>query len=624
MDCDPERLRNLVKNDEVEFDADIAGLGVLIAFVATSVSVIIVLVSAFVTLSIPSYLLNIGDAVIASGIRRLYHRLLGAYSKPKHAKVVDTRNERIAAYKAFLHSTSDQLLVSQVAIMIAALATREEITIYSCNIVIALACLASTVHLGCFPFYMDRLKDHRAAKLIRILAMVSGLGTLIFLLIIQCSLSWDETTHVYLKCAMQDYTLFGFAIVERLYRAFIPFTVIYCAWEVFRLSYKQQSRDIESTDRHPPDQQSTSLLTGVIGERHPTNDHDIEMQPIVQIPSRLQEYLNGNDSLILSQIEQEALAVYEALNLNFTDDTVISGDRGCNDRQPTLAILQQSAKPTSIKDTWQKTRGQERNAVLNKWLQMKSLHILLCEPGPCFRLKLRIGLLAERWAFHQCRGSFVWRFCWLLSGTVYGIASIFDYRSNKLYVSGNIDHWGFGQVVPLALLTLPLFAAMESHADYKRQVKSIEASYHETSNGSTERISTDLYSNHCTASQEPVRTTRCPNDIEAILFVIGLLKKRAEIIGHPHLYDWVRGISLDMSSTLQIATGCHAIFMLAFTVVLGVNTPYRQTTISFILVVLLLTMATRKFLGLILIVKATRGLPTFLEKRGGYIYNVGC
>lgn len=118
----------------------------------------------------------------------------------------------------------------------------------------------------------------------------------------------------------------------------------------------------------------------------------------------------------------------------------------------------------SFKDIWRQTRESDRHALLSKWLQLQSLNLLVSDSKSNFRLKARVYWVAEQWAFHQCRGSFMWRLLWLWSGNVYGIVTVFLSRSDRTGLSGDPDHWGFGQVVPLALLALPIFAAMESHA----------------------------------------------------------------------------------------------------------------------------------------------------------------
>lgn len=128
------------------------------------------------------------------------------------------------------------------------------------------------------------------------------------------------------------------------------------------------------------------------------------------------------------------------------------------------SFLKPRLSKMSYKDIWRQTRESDRNALLSKWLQLQSLNLLVSDSKSNFRLKARVYWVAEQWAFHQCRGSFMWRLLWLWSGNAYGIVTVFLSRSNRTGLSGDPDHWGFGQVVPLALLALPLFAAMESHA----------------------------------------------------------------------------------------------------------------------------------------------------------------
>ncbi|KAG8668167.1 hypothetical protein FPOAC1_007543 [Fusarium poae] len=423
--------------EEVEFDADIAGIGVLIAFVATSLAVIIVLVFAFSTLSVPLRLLNTGDIVMAARMRRLYRRLRSWLPKLKRAKEEDNRNERVAAYKAFLLSTSDQLLVSQVAILIAAFIIYSEITIYSVNIVVALGCLASTVHLGCFPFYLDRLEDHSAAKFFRVLAMIAGSGMLIFMLIVQLSYSWDMETHVYFTCAMQDFDIDGNTFANRFIDLFVPLTVLYGTYEIVKLLYTQQPRDIESTNRHTEAQKGISPPPRINHVAHIMTGIFIEMHPICRIPERLQRCIDTNSTDQLSTIEKEALYIYIRLQRNSTDNSENIY------RQLQLELLDQNPKTPTLRDIWQRVDENQRNTLVNNWLQMKALALLSPETGIQPHLKLRSVLAAERWAFHQCRGSFVWRIFWLWSGNVYGTATIFASRVTRIVM-----------IVLLASLTL--------------------------------------------------------------------------------------------------------------------------------------------------------------------------
>jgi len=418
------------------------------------------LVAAFVTLSVPSRLLNTGDAVMACGIRRFRHRPRGDDAKLKHA---NTRNERIDAYKAFLHSTSDQILVSQVAILVAATIIQAEITIYSANIVIALGCLASTVHIGCFPFYADRLRDHDIAKHLRFITMVGGSGILVFWLIVQLSYTWNMDTHVYFTCVMEDYRLDGgdpFGIILAIP---VPFAILFGTYDTWQLLYKQSPRDIEAGSGET---QVLRRLSHAVEDRNTPQQEtgqDIEMQTLqtTTFPPRLYEHCSGSSIITLSRTEQEALAICKALEGDGGDQT--NSSENTHD-QFLSTFFQHPSERRTIKDIRDQTLEEKRPALLNKWLQLEALKLLIASPDSQPSLKTRINRIAEKWAYHQCRGSFVWRILWLWSGNIYGITVVFVSRYAPTELEGDPDAWGFGQVVPLALLALPIFTAMEGHA----------------------------------------------------------------------------------------------------------------------------------------------------------------
>ncbi|KAK6703538.1 hypothetical protein SNK04_013456 [Fusarium graminearum] len=577
MDCDSSRLSRLVSLEEVEFDADIAGLGV--TFVATSATVIIVLAFAFFTLSVPSRLLNTGDAVMVTGIRRIYHGLRSLFPKLKIVKVVDTRNERVTAYKAFLLSTSDQLLVSQVAILIAAFIIYGEITIYSVNVVVGLGTLASTVHLGCFPFYLDRLVENSVAKFVRVLAMVAGSGMLVFMLIVQLSYSWDMKTHVYFACAVEDFNMDGGTISTSFTSLFVPLTVLYGTYETVQLLYTKGPRDIEPAGWHSQGHKITSPTAGLGNESNITAGSDIEMQSIRVVPRRLQQFLGGDSTLNLSTIEKEALVLY--IEFNLVNDTAHSGHLKETYHQLQLELSNQRPKTTTINEIWRKVREGERNTLLDHWLQLRALDLLRSESTSRSQLWLPIIWIVERWTFHQCRGSFVWRLFWLWSGNVYGVASIFTFRVTTIGMSGDPDDWGFGQIVPLALLALPLFAAMESHA-----------------------VATD---------QQPGQDAVSPDDLEAIQFVSQIFQQRAKDLGLPYLYGWVRGVSLDRSSSLQMGAGFQAIIMFAITTILGFFMAWGTAIMNIAMITLLAIILFRRIVDLVLLAKATTGMPEILK-----------
>jgi hypothetical protein len=198
---------------------------------------------------VPPRLFNAGDTVLSTQIRDFLRKLRRRLPKLKRVKLVDSRSERIDAFMAFMLSISDQILVSQVAILIAACIIHVEITIYSVNIVIALGCLASTVHLGSFPFYIDRLRDHGAAKMVRVIAMAAGSGMLVFMLIIQLSSTWDMETRVYFTCALHDFQIRGDDIANCVIGLFVPLTVLYSTYEIVQLLYTEQPARSEFRER---------------------------------------------------------------------------------------------------------------------------------------------------------------------------------------------------------------------------------------------------------------------------------------------------------------------------------------------------------------------------------------
>ncbi|KAJ4012431.1 hypothetical protein NW752_008121 [Fusarium irregulare] len=547
--------------DNAEFDADIAGLGVLIAFLATSLVAISTLVAAFVTLSVPSRLLNTGDAVIACGIRRLRRR---PHEDDPKVKDVDTRKERIDAYKAFLHSASDQILVSQVAILVAATIIQGEITIYSANIVIALGCLASTVHLGCFPFYVDRLRDHDIAKLLRAIAMTAGSGILVFWLIVQLSYTWDMESHVYFTCVLKDYKLDGDYLFDSILAIPVPFTILFGTYDIWQLLYKQSPRDDEAAGEETQGLQRLSRAVEGSNAPQQGTGQDIEMQTLpTALPQRLYEHCSGSSTITLSKIEQEVLAISRALG---------GGGNGSNNSDNSYDHLAKSPKS----------------------------------------LRTRVYLRAEQWAYHQCRGSFVWRIFWLWSGNVYGIIVVFASRYATTELEGDRDHWGFGQVVPLALLALPIFTAMEGHADYKRQVRAKKQDQEKTAEGTSLPATAPI--NNSIATPQQTQDAISQDEDEAVRFVKEVLRNRARYLGYPCLYDWVLGVAHEEQPILQVATGCQAVLMFFVTTLLGLFMALSLSTGILVLLGILAAMIGRRIADLVFISDAVTDLPQILDR----------
>ena len=178
------------------------------------------------------------------------------------------------------------------------------------------------------------------------------------------------------------------------------------------------------------------------------------------LPQRLYEHCSGSSTITLSKIEQEVLAISKVLD---------GGENGSNNSDNSYdhllsSLFQRTSERRTIEAIRDQTLEEKRPALLNKWLQLEALKLLIVRPRSLNSLKARVYGTAERWAYHQCRGSFVWRILWLWSGNVYGITVVFTARYAATELEGDPDDWGFGQVVPLALLALPILTAMEGHA----------------------------------------------------------------------------------------------------------------------------------------------------------------
>ncbi|KAF4473360.1 hypothetical protein FAGAP_13199 [Fusarium agapanthi] len=226
-----------------------------------------------------------------------------------------------------------------------------------------------------------------------------------------------------------------------------------------------------------------------------------------------------------------------------------------------------------------------------------------------------IRLTAETWAFHQCRGSFTWRLFWLWSGNVYGIVTILTSRAVTTGMSGNPNKMGFGQVVPLALLALPILAAMEGHADYKQKLKSIEKAHVDQAHLERHVTGNTPFQS---SGQPPARRQSLPaeRDIANIQAVQEILNKRSKDIGYPELYNWLAADDLTSAPSLQMGVAVHAAVLLTISTLLGFSMAYDIANINFTLVVILFILAARRLAGLLLVERDLRSCPIIVDYLG--------
>ncbi|KAJ0141451.1 Uncharacterized protein HZ326_15661 [Fusarium oxysporum f. sp. albedinis] len=616
MDCSPERLRSLVSKEEVEFDADIAGPGVQAAFLITSLIALATLILAFLTLSVPPRLLNSGDAVMVAGARWLYRRLRAKFPKTRRTKVVQSRRERTHAFMAFMVAISDQILVSQASILIASFIIQDSITIYSTKIVIALGCLAATVHLGSFPFYIKRFKNRGTAKLIRVLAMVTGSGMLVFLLTIRLSYTWDMSSHVYLTCTLQDYRMNekmeDVDYISLMMQIFAPLAVLYGTYDIVQLLYREQPVD--------------GKANGPTAERNPVDldsqQHSVIGEVEIQTLGRLEDQTTTDNHRDLGDIEIESRAIRSILQLISVGGIQARTDSENDYQQRRSRLFKPRGAKIKFKELMREIRESKREPLLNKWLRFKALSILTSDITSTRKVRLLVTLAAETWTFHQCRGSFVWRLFWLWSGNVYGIVTIFVSRAVTTGMSGNPNNMGFGQIVPLALLALPILVAMESHADYKQKLNLIEKAHVDEANLES---SLGINTRSQSIGQPPEHRRDMPmqTDFTSPRTTKEMLKKRSQDIGYPELYNWLIGCDLTSSPSLQKGVVAHAATMFTVATLLGLFIAYPLWGIEFAMVSIIFLFAARRLIGLVLVVFDMRSCPVIVDHLGckHLIYN---
>ncbi|RSL59928.1 hypothetical protein CEP54_007007 [Fusarium duplospermum] len=611
MNCSSEELTKLVAKGEVPFDADVAGPGVVTAFIATSLTALITLIVAFATFSVPPRLLNTADVILAEGVRSLFRivskpvrSLFGIVSNRDRNKTVKDQEARINAFMTFMVSVSDQILVSEAAILVAGLIGHEELTLYSTNIIIALGCLASTVHLGTFPFFIERLKEHHTAKLMRVLIMSAGSGMLIFLLVVQLSATWNTKTHVFFWCTLHDYKINAKDYLDCIVSLAVPIVILHSTISIVRLLYaptplgdanerRQEDGDGDRAGVSPSRERSY----GNVSRRRAPRDRETNRERREQ----------GTGQVRRNQNDQPTRIPHEDNNRRYhhDDDLELVQQRSHLGNRQEEAVTayeiesQQSPKARSrfFRGLYEATRPSNRDNLLSTWLQKKGTAFLSSRVASGTLFNFKVNLVAESWAFHQCQGSFVYKMLWLWSGNVYGIVAVFTARTNTTGMSGERDKMGFGQIVPLALLVLPLFAALQSKADYEERLE-FRKSQQAHQNGPEHQPR---------ASSVSVRE---PNLSPGALLLntperplterLARLEDKSIQLDRLYLFDWARRGNLERSAKLRSYVFLHTSLMFVFTTLLGFFMAYGEYPIAtLVLSVLFLLPTLRKVVGLI-------------------------
>lgn len=222
----------------------------------------------FATYSLPEALTNDADDVLIRVIRSTAIQICKRLRIPSFDQIPPGhgRQHRFEAIAVFMVSISDQIMVSQAAILSAAIARNKTIAIYSVNVLIALTVLASTVQLATFKLLSTELRKYSVSKHIRVFLMLAGSILLILLLLIQLSDSWNDGTNVFFLCALRSFHLGDGYAISFAIGITVPFTVLYNTCGVVHSLY---SRLDEGAQRQPDVEQGTGQSFGHVdnGER---------------------------------------------------------------------------------------------------------------------------------------------------------------------------------------------------------------------------------------------------------------------------------------------------------------------------------------------------------------------
>lgn len=520
-----------------------------------------------------------------------------------------------------MQSTSDQILVSEMAILIAAVVGHNEITVYSLDIIIALACLASTVHLATFPLLVKDLKNHSFAKHIRVFIMCSAAVILVFWLICQLVKDWDSVTGVYFHCLTWRSELAAADVPNLLLSVLVPLSVLNGTFNAVRLLYGRNDDDSDSNNRLVDSQEGTAprpvpngvRRPGETGQRTQGEDRGLsEDNRITQPPGRVVD--QSNRSYSHDDGQSEGSTSRRRTTHTHRIPSVVSGEQGheleeidleqghprvLNERRivPGPRSRDQSGpenqshlpkSPKGIRTVQLKSSPsawkREKSRLMLLWLKdeargaIRENRSVRCQRALVWRL-------SEAWAFHQCQNSFMGRILWLWSANVYGVTSVFIARDNTEGMSGDRDKFGFGQIIPLALLLLPLFAATQAR------------------NGKIVESPTPPFFVSCwfLADIKPAEYVKATSKSQAETSV-ATQQQPPTIYARsgrfdPDISSWAQGTKPTSSFRVKVSVGIYAFVMFAFLTALGFFTAYgADPVLAWIFLVIPILISFRQYI----------------------------
>ncbi|MCJ1435951.1 hypothetical protein MMC27_005327 [Xylographa pallens] len=156
-------------------DPDIAGDGVIAAFIFTGVATLFTLYAGYITDSLDKVELNAIDLKA----RNILRRLLFLKPLPQEQDSIIQKTVRSEAILRFILAFSDQQLVTGLAVLIASFAKRCTITVFTFKIATAMAWFSSVTHLATLSILRRYFIDRPRILHIRLVGMVAVLGLLL-------------------------------------------------------------------------------------------------------------------------------------------------------------------------------------------------------------------------------------------------------------------------------------------------------------------------------------------------------------------------------------------------------------------------------------------------------------
>ncbi|KKY17270.1 hypothetical protein UCDDS831_g06438 [Diplodia seriata] len=405
------------------YDVDIAGIGVLVSFVATAAFTLLAILLGYLCECLPGTQTNHVDQAVTvtvttcvkfcfspslSRIEKLRDRLSSRHLHHKQYQEALTKKWS-AALERFILAMSDQQLVTGIAIMVTIYTKSCDISIYSFQMAGALAWFSSTTHLATLTILTAHFDSHRIARNFRAVMMVAMMFMLAAAQIISNSESVQHSaTDIYFGCALKK--SFKLSPIDGYEVANLSLII---AWLI--LSYASRMISLYSA--------------------HVKSSYSWPTRQIASIfRLEIQEPTAEDDSL--EKLEKIMQAVDERL----------------------------------------------RNGPLRRWSALRRVCVW-------YTYFFSLAGAIER----ALANSFLWHLIWLLFGATFGISQVISIRKDypvpyrKEQETETLNKWGFGQILPLVLLALPVLTGLEAYFETKEEIARHRLSQRSSSSSNSQK-----------------------------------------------------------------------------------------------------------------------------------------